>query len=256
MKLKLFKGKITTAYLVKLALLTAISYILYMFVKFNLPFMFPSFLDMQFSELPAILAGFSLGPVSGVLIIVLKCLLKIPFSSTAGVGELIDIAIGIAYVLPASLIYWHNKSRKNAIIGFVVGTVCAVIMAILFNRFVAIPFYVQLYFGGNFNIVVSMCQKLYKNMTADTFYLYYLGLAVLPFNILRSTVVSVITFLVYKRLSKALHWEPKKIICIDAKKVSDPFQKIEICDIPLENVINIEEKLLEEEKNKDNNCNN
>lgn len=210
MKVKLFKGKITTAYLVKLALLTSLSYILYVFVKFSLPFMFPSFLDMQFSELPAILAGFSLGPVSGVLVIVLKCLLKMPFSTTAGVGELIDIAIGIAYVLPASMIYWHNKNKKNAILGFIVGTLCAVAMAIVFNRFVAIPFYVQLYFGGNFNIIVGMCQKLYKNMTAETFYLYYLGLAVLPFNILRSAVVSIITFLVYKRLSHVLHFEPKK----------------------------------------------
>lgn len=210
MKLKLFKGKITTAYIVKLALLTSLSYILYMFAKFSMPFMFPGFLEMQFSELPAILAGFSLGPVSGVLVIVLKCLLKMPFSTTAGVGELIDIAIGIAYVLPASMIYWHNKSKKSAIWGFVVGTISAVIAAILFNRFVAIPFYVQLYFGGNFNIIVGMCQKLYKNMTAETFYAYYLGVAVLPFNILRSGIVSIITFLVYKRLSRILHWEIKK----------------------------------------------
>ncbi len=229
MKLKLFKGKITTAYLVKLALLTSLSFILYMFVKFNLPFMFPSFLDMQFSELPAILAGFSLGPVSGVLVIVLKCLMKLPFSSTAGVGELIDIAIGVAYVLPASLIYWHNKNKKNAIIGFVVGTFCAVIVAIVFNRFVAIPFYVQLYFGGNFNIIVGICQKLYPKMTADTFYAYYLGLAVLPFNILRSFVVSIITFLVYKRLSFPLHWESKKKV-VNCPKDSEN-SKENICNI-------------------------
>jgi len=205
----LIKGKINAAYIVKLALLTALSFVLYMFGKFSLPFMFPFFLDMQFSELPAILAGFSLGPISGVLVIVLKCLLKMPFSSTAFVGELIDIAIGIAYVLPASLIYWRQKSKKSAIIGFLVGTFCAVIAALVLNRFVAIPFYVKLYFGGDFNIIVAICQKLYKNITAENFYAYYLGLAVLPFNMLRSSVVSLITFLVYKRLSVVLHWEKR-----------------------------------------------
>lgn len=210
----LLKGKITAAYVVKLALLTALSFILYYLGKFNLPFMFPSFLEMQFSELPAILAGFSLGPLSGVLVIVLKCLLKMPFSSTAFVGELIDIAIGIAYVLPASLIYWRQKTKKSAIIGFLVGTLCAVAVSIVFNRVVAIPFYVKLYFNGDFNIIVNACQKLYKNINADNFYAYYLGLAVLPFNVIRSGVVSLITFLVYKRLSKVLHWEikPKKTV--------------------------------------------
>ncbi len=208
-KISVFKSKISAAYVVKLALLTALSFVLYMFGKFSLPFMFPSFLDMQFSELPAILAGFSLGPVSGVLVIVLKCLLKMPFSSTAFVGEIIDIAIGIAYVLPASVIYWHKKSRKSAIIGFLVGTLCAVVTSIILNRFVAVPFYVKLYFNGNFNIIVAMCQKLYKNITAENFYAYYLGLAILPFNILRSAIVSLVTFLVYKRLSVLLHWEIK-----------------------------------------------
>ena len=102
--LKKFGKKITPAYLTKVAILTAISFILYMFLKFSLPFLFPSFLDMQFSELPAILAGFSLGPFAGVLVIILKCLLKFPFTSTAFVGEITDMVLGILYVLPASIL--------------------------------------------------------------------------------------------------------------------------------------------------------
>ena len=207
--LKNFGKKITPAYLTKLAVLTAISFILYFFAKFSLPFMFPSFLDMQFSELPAILAGFSLGPVAGVLVIVLKCLLKFPFTSTAFVGELTDMVLGILYVLPASILYYRNKSKKSALIGLVVGTIASTVGALILNRFVSVPFYVEFFFKGNFDAIVNMCKPLYPSVTKSTFYLFYLSLAVLPFNILRLSIVTFLTFLVYKRLSKILHWEIK-----------------------------------------------
>ena len=106
--------KMSAAVVAKIAVLTAISFVLYL-LKFNLPFMFPSFLEMQFSELPAMLAGFSMGPVAGVLVVVFKCLLKLPLTSTAYVGELTDIIIGVAYVLPASVIYRLRKDRKRQI---------------------------------------------------------------------------------------------------------------------------------------------
>ena len=208
--LKIFTKKVTPAYLTKLAVLTAISFILYMFLKFSLPFLFPSFLDMQFSELPAILAGFSLGPVAGVLVIVFKCLLKFPFTTTAFVGEITDMVLGILYVLPASILYYYRKSKKNAIIGLIIGTVVSTAGALLLNRFVSVPFYVEFFFGGNFDVIVGICAPLYPSMTRNTFYLYYLSAAVLPFNLLRLGLVSLITFLVYKSLSKALHWEIKR----------------------------------------------
>ena len=208
--LKNFGKKITPAYLTKVAVLTAISFILYMYAKFPLPFIFPSFLDMQFSELPAIMAGFSLGPVAGIVVILLKCLLKFPFTGTAFVGEITDIVLGIAYVLPASIIYYRNKTKKNALISLLVGTGVSTLVAIALNRFVSVPFYVQYFFGGNFDVIVKMCSSLYKGLNKDNFYFYYLVAAVLPFNLLRLGLVSFLTFLTYKRLSKALHWEINK----------------------------------------------
>lgn len=207
--LKEFGKKITPAYITKLAVLTGIAFILYMFAKFSLPFMFPSFLDMQFSELPAILAGFSLGPVAGVLVIILKCLLKFPFTSTAFVGEITDMVLGILYVLPASILYYRKKTRKNAVIGLIAGTALSTLGAIVLNRFVSVPFYVEFFFHGNFEVIVNICKPLYHAVTKQNFYFYYLLAAVLPFNILRLTLVSFITFLTYKSLSKALHWEIK-----------------------------------------------
>lgn len=212
---KKIRSKITTAYIAKIAVLSAISFVLYMYAKFNLPFMFPAFLDIQFSELPALLAGFSMGPFAGALVIIIKCLIKLPFSSTAMVGELMDIILGLTYILPASIIYNKKKTRKSAVVGLAVGTLSATVLSMLFNRVIAIPFYVTLYFNNNFDNIVNMLSALYPGLTRGNFYNYYIFLGVLPFNLLRLGLVSIITFLVYKRLSKLLHWE------IPAKKKND-----------------------------------
>lgn len=205
------KSKLTlrfsTAYIAKIAILTAIAFILYAFVKFPLPFAFPSFLDMQFSELPALLAGFSMGPVSGAIVIILKCLFKLPMSGTGYVGELTDIIMGLAFVVPASIIYRRHKDIKHAVIGLGVSTVIVVVSAVIINRFISIPFYVEMLFGGNWQPLLGMLRPIYKNVTVENFYSFYLGLGVVPFNILRFAIVSLMTFMVYKRLSKLLHWE-------------------------------------------------
>ncbi len=189
-----------------MAILSAISFVLYAFCKFNLPFIFPQFLEIQISDLPALLGGFALGPVAGCIIIVVKCCLKMPMTSTGCVGELADIIVGIAFVLPAALIYKRNKSRKGALIGLLVGMLSAVSVSLLANWLVLIPFYTKAY---GMEAVVGMMQALYPEITADTLYNYYLPLAVLPFNMLRCLVCAVITYFVYKPLSKALHWEIK-----------------------------------------------
>lgn len=205
------KPQITTMYLAKTAILSVISFILYAFAKFPLPFMFPGFLDMQFSEMPALLAGFSMGPVSGCIVIIVKCLLKFTMSSTGFVGELTDLVLGIAFVLPASLIYKYRKNIKSAILALGVGTLSSVVVAVILNRFVSIPFYVAVLFGGDWSILLNLVKPLYPGVTRENFYTYYLLLAVIPFNILRSGLMAVLTFVLYKKLSKALHWEKHKI---------------------------------------------
>lgn len=209
-KIKFF----TAGNIAVIAILTAISFILYAFVKFPLPFMFPSFLDMQISDLPALLGGFALGPVAGCIIIVVKCCIKMAMTTTACIGELADIIIGIANVLPASLVYRFIKNRKGAAIGLAAGTLCAIAASLLANWLILIPFYTERF---GMNAVLGMMKALYPEITADTLYNYYLPLAVLPFNALRCIVCGLITFFTYKPLSKALHWE----IHVKKKKPAD-----------------------------------
>ena len=207
--LKNFGKRITPAYITKIAILSAISFVLYVFARFPIVAIFPSFLKLHFSELPAVLAGFSLGPVAGVAVIIIKCLLALPFgdANTYYVGELTDMLLGTLYVLPPSILYCRRKTKKTALIGLIIGTFLAVIGALFVNRFISVPVFVAVLCHGDMNILVTVCKTLYPKATADTFYLYYLSAAVLPFNFIRFGVDSILAFLLYKRLSKILHWE-------------------------------------------------
>lgn len=196
------KQAFSTKDLAKIAILSALAYILYMFVKFPLPFIFPAFLDIQFSDLPALIGGFAMGPWAGCLIVVVKCLLKMPFSTTACVGELADIIMGIAFVLPAAIVYKKLKKKKGAFIGCLVGAVCCIIAAILANWLLLIPFYAKVF---GWEAILGMVSSLYAGVTQASFYTYYILLAVIPFNILRCAIVVAFTFLLYKRVSPILH---------------------------------------------------
>ena len=186
----------------KIAVLTAVAYVLYMFVKFPLPMLFPAFLDIQFSDLPALIGGFAMGPWAGCLIVIVKCLLKMPFSSTACVGEIADIIMGIAFVLPAAILYKKAKSKKSAFIGVIIGAVCCVVASVLANWLLLIPFYAQVF---GWEAILGMVSSLYANVTQASFYTYYILLAVIPFNVLRCSIVVAFTFLLYKRVSPILH---------------------------------------------------
>jgi len=207
----------TTQRITKLAVFSAISYLLYMFVKFPLPFLFPAFLDVQISDVPALLSGFMMGPVSGAIVVAIKILLKLPFSSTGMVGELGDLIMGIAFVVPAAIYYRCNRTKKGAIISLVIGEICCIVTALVINRFVLIPFY-ALIFDGGMQAVAGMMKSLYANITVNTIYNYYLWLAVLPFNLIRCTLCAVITFFLYKSLERLFN----KLIPVKKPKTTPP----------------------------------
>ncbi|MDE7454348.1 MAG: ECF transporter S component [Clostridia bacterium] len=201
-----------------MGILTAISYILYLLPKlipiFNFP-IFPGWLEFQVSDLPALLGGFAIGPWEAVIIVVIKCLLKMPLTSTACVGELADIIMGIAFTVPASIMYQRFKNRKGAIAGMGIGVASSTVMSMLANWLILVPFYATTMFGdigydaGLAILTDALQSTIYPWVTTESFYVNYIFVGVLPFNLLRLIVCAVISYFVYKPLSKALHWEIK-----------------------------------------------
>ena len=185
------------------AMFSALSFLLYFIGRYcSLPFMFAPWLDFQISELPAILVGYMFGPLWGCAVIAVKCLIKLPMTSSGGTGELCDFILGIVLVLTSSLIYLKKKDKKHALIGLLCGSLLAVIVAVPLNRFVIVPFFSNVM--GGLEVIASACSTLYPKINADNFYTYYLLLSVIPFNLLRCLIITGFTFIVYKKLSKVI----------------------------------------------------
>lgn len=182
----------------KVAIFTALSYILY-FIKFPLTFIFPSFLEIQFSNVPAFLGGFVLGPFGGILITVIRCLFKLLSTHTAGIGEIADLLIGLFSVGISSLYYQKHKTKKGGIIALIIGFIIWNIAACIINATITLPFYIDKFYGGVDGYINALSP--YISLTMEN-YLWLSVLAViLPFNLLLSFVVVLITFLVYKKVS-------------------------------------------------------
>lgn len=179
------------------AMLAAIAAVL-MFLDFPLPFL-PSFYKIDFSELPVLLGAFSMGPVAGVIIEAFKIVVKflIKGSSTAGIGEVANFLMGVAFVLPASIPYCFKKTRKRAVIGLIVGSVCCTAAGCLLNAYVLLPAYANAF--GGMDTIIGLGTKVNKNITGLGSFILF---ATAPLNIIKCTIVSVITVLVYKPLSR------------------------------------------------------
>lgn len=186
-----------------ITVLSAMSVVLYYFIKFPLGaipiFSFiPGFLDIHFSAVPIYIGGFLFGPITGSIIVIIRMLVKLPASSTLGVGEFSDLLIGLVTVLISSIMYHKNKSKKTAIRAIVSIIVTWTIFSIFSNWLFVLPFYMGLY--GE-QAVLGMLMVVPK-VTAENYMLPYLLIAVLPFNLILSSLVSYITFITYKRLSR------------------------------------------------------
>ncbi len=189
-----------------IALFATLSGILYIF-GFPISVAFPSFLELNFSDIPALIGTFTLGPVSGAIIVFVKIIIKLIFkpTSTAFVGELADLIIGIAFVVPAGIIYRKKRTFKGALLAMFVGTVASVAASVLANRFLLVPFYVKFFFEGSWEALIGMMKPLFPSCTRDTFYNFYLWVSVLPFNVMRCLIAALVTLVVYKHISRAVN---------------------------------------------------
>ena len=194
-----FKGNpMTTKFIARTAVFAAISIILYTvpFLKFSLP-IFPAFLEIHLDEIPALMAGFAYGPLSGFLVILVKTVVKLPLTGTAGVGELADFIYSAAFVLPAAFIYKKHRTLKGALISLLIATAVQLVVASFGTTFIMLDIYSVLYHLPK-QVILGMCQKINPSVTNLTWpFLLMVGL---PFNALKDAIVVVVTFLLYKRL--------------------------------------------------------
>lgn len=183
--------------IVKVAMLSAIAVVL-MLLEFPLPFIAPPFYEMDFSEVPVLIGAFAMGPLVGIIIEAVKVLLNLVINGTitGGVGEMANFAIGCAFIVPASLIYKFHKTKKSAFIGLGIGMLVMAALGCILNAYVLLPAY-----GKALNIpidvFIGMGQAIHPSIDSI---MSFVLLTVLPFNILKGLLSSLIVILIYKRI--------------------------------------------------------
>lgn len=179
------------------AMLAAVSSVL-MFVNFAVPMFMPPFIKVDFSELPALLGSFALGPFYGVLVSLIKNLINLPFSTTGGVGELSNFIISSSFVFFAGLIYSKLKNRRGALIGSVLGALIAALISVFTNFYITYPFYTKFM---SMDAIIGMYQALNSNVDNLIEALIYFNL---PFTFVKCMCSVVISFVIYKKISPIL----------------------------------------------------
>lgn len=184
------------------AMLSAIAFIL-MFIEFPIPALIPSFVKLDVSDLPELLAAFSLGPVYGVAVAFLKNLLHVLLkgTSSAYVGEMFNFLMGSVFALAAGLIYQHKKSRKSALVGSLVGAALMAVLSVPLNYFLVYPAYVVCY-GMPMDAIIGMYQAIRPSTNS---LLECLAVFNMPFTFFKGILDVLLCFLVYKPLSPLLH---------------------------------------------------
>ena len=191
------KKIIGTKEITTIGMLGAIATILMLF-EIPLPFA-PPFYEIDFSEVPVLIGAFAMGPVAGVLIELVKVLLNLVVNgtATAGVGEVANFCIGCAFCLPAGLVYQRMKTKKGAVVSLCIGTVAMTFLGCFINAYVMLPTYAKA-FHMPIDALVAMGTEVNGNITnLFTFVMF----AVVPFNLLKGILSSIIVLLIYKKIS-------------------------------------------------------
>ncbi|MDO4945486.1 MAG: ECF transporter S component [Ruminococcus sp.] len=191
------KRTFTTRNMVAIALMSAIATVIY-YLDFPVPLM-PSFIKLDLSNVISLLAGFSMGPVAGVVVCLIKNLIHLVIKgmgTTMGIGDIFDFVTSAVFVLTAGMIYLKNKTKKGAVIGCLVGTVTFTLISLPLNYFIVYPIYFKA-FGGEAAIL-----GMYRELMPDVKNIFSaLCIFNLPFTFVKGVICALITILVYKPLS-------------------------------------------------------
>ena len=185
-----------------IAIMSALSIVL-MMLEFSIPLV-PNFLKVDVSDFPALLTSFSISPIAGVMVCLLKNVLHLFATSTGGVGELANFLISAALVASAGLIYCKWRTLKGALIGSAVGALVSALVCVPVNYFITYPFYAKTF------LPMETIMQLYKNILPSVNSLEEALLIFnAPFTFAKGTLCILLTFLVYKPLSPILKGKKK-----------------------------------------------
>ena len=192
-----------TRTITQIAMLGAVAGV-WMNLEFPLPFLAPAFSQLDFSEGPVLVGSFAMGPIAGVLIERVKILVHLVTKGTitAGVGDIANFVMGCMYVVPAGLLYrmHNNKSRKHAVTGMAVGTALTTLVACFMNAYILLPAYGKA-FGMPIEAFIEMGSAVHSSVDS---LLGFVALIIVPFNLFKYSLMSVIVFLIYKRIRVVL----------------------------------------------------
>ena len=168
---------------VKVGVFSAIAFVL-QWIGSMMPFKVGGFLEIEFSDLPAVIMAFSMGPVAGVLVELIKNILHTPITTTGFVGEFANFVINGCYVLVCGLVYRKMRTKKGAVIAMIMGILSLVITGFFVNLLVMLPLYMpDAPFGAKLAIVAG---------------------TIIPFNFVKGIVQGIITMFIYKKISVLL----------------------------------------------------
>ena len=195
------KRGMSTSMMVKIGVLAMLSYVLMQF-ELAIP-IFPSFLKMDASDLPALIGALSMGPLAGVFIELVKNMLHgVIQSSTGGVGEVANFAVGAALILPLGFIYPRMKNAKGYIVGGVCGVALMAVLACALNYYVLIPLFAALFAGGSVDTFVNIAQSVNSRVVDFPSLIVF---AIAPFNVLKGVIVICLGYFLHKALAPVLY---------------------------------------------------
>lgn len=188
--------------LTRIAILGALASVI-MLLEFPLPMIAPPFYELDFSEIPVLIGSFSMGPVAGIIIELLKILLKllIKGTSTAFAGEIANFLVGCALVVPAGIIYKHYRTKSGALVAMLCGSMFMSIVAFFLNAYFLIPFFSNFY-GIPVDVIIGMGHNIFPIVDSVEELAAY---CVVPFNFIKGVSVSILTFIMYKHIHKLLN---------------------------------------------------
>ena len=190
------KKLISTQMMVRVALLSAVSFVLFRF--FEIPIV--GFYKMDLSGIPVLLAGFSMGPLAGILTLLVKDLLGLIGSSSGGIGEIADFIMLSCLILPPAIAYQKNRTRNTVLIGMLAGTLLMIPAGMLLNYYVLIPMYTSWMSAESIIGIMDQAVPFLHIDSMPKLILYVTG----PFNLLKGLVISVLTYVIYPYLSPLL----------------------------------------------------